>query len=351
MRRRSSGRWTRAARDWIPRWWRGDVGLPGRVLDVALGPAEAIFRVISDARNLAYDRGWASVSRAEIPVISIGNIGVGGAGKTPFAAWVGHQLLNWGHSPAIVLRGYGADELLMHRELNPTIPVFAEPRRAVAVRAAAQAGCTVAVLDDGFQHRALARDLDLLLISIDGWTSERKLLPRGPWREGDTALARAHVIVLTNKSSPAEKAGAVRKEIEALAGQRPVVVCRIEASAVSPLRDLQTLEAPSWLRGASVVAVASLADPRPFTNNLRDTGAQVELLAFPDHHEFTSSDAHFIENRAAGRSIVMTHKEAVKLRALMPEGTPAFVLHQSVHIDSGADVLETALRNALVRFR
>jgi tetraacyldisaccharide 4'-kinase len=343
--------WATGVRKWVPRWWAGNMGVPGRVLDMALWPAEFAYRIAVRARNTAYNRGWAAVSRAHIPVISIGNIGVGGAGKTPFAAWISGRLQASGHSPAIVLRGYGTDEILVHRELNPAIPVFADPRRSAAVEAAASAGCTVAILDDGFQHRAMARDLDLLLISVDSWTATRRLLPRGPWREGDAAFQRAHVIVLTNKSSSVEKCRAVRREVAASAGTRPIVECSIAPSGFSPLHDAGAMIPAYRFRDCSIVAIASLADPQPFANNLRDAGALVELIAFPDHHDFTALEASSILNRAAGRPIIMTHKEAVKLRDLLPGGTSAFVLHQRVDIESGADLLETALQNAVAARR
>ena len=187
--------------DFARQVWAGEGGAVGAALRLALAPAEAVFRGVVAARNGAYDRGWLRSERVDVPVISIGNVSVGGAGKTPFAAWLARRLADWGRKPAIALRGYGEDEIVLHRELNPDIPVFRGRRRVEAAREAVAAGRDVIVLDDAFQHRALARDLDLVLIPVEGWEPRPRVLPRGPWREGVQALARADLIVLTRKSA------------------------------------------------------------------------------------------------------------------------------------------------------
>src|SRR5690606_37512688 len=187
-------------REWVPRWWRGEAGWVGRGASAALWPAEQLFRGIVAARNRAFDSGLLRSERAPIPVISVGNLGVGGAGKTPFAAWVAGRLHEYGRRPAIVLRGYGADEILVHRELNPDVPVHAARARIEGVREAAARGSDVVILDDGFQHRAIQRDLDVVLLTADGWTGEVRLLPRGPWREDLGALRRADLVVVTRKA-------------------------------------------------------------------------------------------------------------------------------------------------------
>ena len=163
--------------------WSGGGGAVGAVLRTILAPAEAGYAAVVAARNGAYDRGWLRSERVEVPVISIGNVSVGGAGKTPFAAWLARWLTDLGRRPAIALRGYGEDEILLHRELNPDVPVFRGKRRVEAARQAVAAGRDAVVLDDAFQHRALARDLDVVLVPVEGWEPRPRLVPRGPWRE------------------------------------------------------------------------------------------------------------------------------------------------------------------------
>lgn len=333
-------------REWVPRWWRGEGGAGGWLLDRALWPAEVAYRGIVGARNLAYDRGILSQDTPRIPVVSIGNLGVGGAGKTPFAAWVAGRAVEWGRRPAIVLRGYGADEVLVHRELNPGVPVIAAPRRAEGVERAAREGCDAAVLDDGFQHRALRRSLDIVLVAAESWRPPLRLLPRGPWRESRRALERAGVVVVTRKSAPAAEAVALAAEL-ARGLAAPVAVCHVAPTRLVPLHAPGESVGLDWLSGRDLLAVASLADPRPFVSHLEEHGARVELLAFPDHHDFDAADAERIARAAGARPLAMTRKEAVKLRPLLPAGLPAMVLDQRVEVESGAAGLDRALREAL----
>ncbi len=318
------------------------------MLDALLWPAERAYGAGVGLRNLAYDRGWRRTHPAPLPVVSVGNLGVGGAGKTPFAAWLARRLREEGRLPAIAMRGYGKDEVLLHRELNPEIPVFAASLRLEAARAAADSGCEVVVLDDGFQHRALARDLDLVLVSVEGWRERRRLLPRGPWRERGTALRRAHVIVLTRKAAAGDRVAAVRGEVERLAPEVPVVECWIAPSGLARLHGGGEVGV-EVLRGTGVLAVAALAEPEPFAEQLREVGAEVELFAFPDHHPFTAREADRLLERAAGRTLVMTRKDAVKLRPLLPPSALAYILEQRVEIVEGAAVLEAALQKILPR--
>lgn len=335
-------------RDFAARVWAGEAGPGGRALDAALLPAEWAFRGIVAARNEAFERGVIEAESAGVPVISVGNLAVGGAGKTPFAAWVAARLRSWGHRPGIALRGYGGDETLLHRELNPTIPVAAAAKRVEAARELAVGGCDVVVLDDGFQHRRLARDLDIVLIAVEGWTPRPRLLPRGPWREGTPALARADVIVLTRKSAGVARARQVEAEVARAAPGKPISICHLEADRLVALHGGASREL-DWLRGRRVFAVAALAGPKPFFDALRQAGATVEEDAFADHHPFSAADAARIQALAEGRTIVMTHKDAVKLRPLLPPSTDALVLEQAVRIDTGGDALDAAIRGAMDR--
>lgn len=328
----------------MPRWWAGEAGRAGRALHATLAPAEAGYRAVVRARNGLYDHGWLKAASAPIPVVSVGNIGVGGAGKTPFAAWLAGWMDARGLEPAVVLRGYGGDEVQVHAELNPGVPVFAAARRIQGVRDAARAGRGVAVLDDAFQHRALARDLDVVLVSAEAWEAERNLLPRGPWREDATALRRADLVVVTRKSADPDRAAAVAEAVGRWVPGMPRILCALLPDGVGPLH-LQGAEegCAESLLGVPVLAVAALADPRPFAENLQAMGAEVELVAFPDHHAYTAAEAEAVLSRAAGRRVITTHKDAVKLRHLLPHGARVRVLRQRVEIERGLDRLERAL--------
>lgn len=341
-------------RAWVARWWGGGGGIPGHILDILLWPAEGLFRIAVSARNRAYDSGLFRTITATIPVVSIGNLGVGGTGKTPVAAWVARWMSTAGHQPALVLRGYGADEILVHRELNPEIPVFAAARRIDGVREAAAAGRNVAVLDDAFQHRALGRQLDLVLISADSWSDRRRLLPRGPWREGIEAVRRASLVVITRKAVDAERATRVERAVARHIPAGRIVHCRIEPTLLLPVDGGGgggadgpiPLEA---LRGRSVLAVTSLADPRPFAAHLEQAGAVVEMRVFPDHHAFTGEEVAALAAEIDGRPMVMTRKEAVKLRPLLPTDMEAWMLEQRVEFESGVERVEEALTRLVQR--
>ncbi|HET6231180.1 MAG TPA: tetraacyldisaccharide 4'-kinase [Longimicrobiaceae bacterium] len=333
-------------REWVPRWWAGDAGAAGRVLTAATLPAEAGFRAASGLRNALYDRGLSSIERVPVPVISVGNVAVGGAGKTPFSAWLVRRLSDWGRRPAIVMRGYGEDEVLLHRELNPDVPVFANVQRIVAAREAVAAGCDVIVLDDGFQHRALRRDLDIVLVSAEGWTGRRRLLPRGPWREPVTAMRRAQMVVVTRKSASPGRSAEVAAELQRLVPGVRTAECSLSPSRLVSIDGARSVGL-DWLTGRRVLAVSALADPRPFLAHLQIHAADAEAATYPDHHAFTGDDVRAILARASGRPLVMTHKDAVKLRPLLGGDAEAFVLEQSVEITSGGDVLDGLLRGVL----
>ncbi|HET7231903.1 MAG TPA: tetraacyldisaccharide 4'-kinase [Longimicrobium sp.] len=330
----------------VTRWWAGEAGTAGTVLNAALLPAEWAFRGIVRARNAAFDRGVLRAEDAGVPVISVGNVGVGGAGKTPFAAWLVARLRGWGRTPGIALRGYGDDEVILHRELNPGVRVATAARRVEAARELAAAGCDVVVLDDAFQHRRLKRDADIVLVAVETWERHPRLLPRGPWREGLAALARADAIVLTRKSASAERAREVAAEVGSAAPGKPVAICHLAADGLVALHG-GAAESLSSLAGCEVLAVAGLGMPRPFFDALRQAGAVVEEDAYPDHHPFTAADALRIVSRAAGRPVLITRKDAVKLRELIGPKPIVWVLEQAVRIESGGDALDAVLRRAL----
>jgi tetraacyldisaccharide 4'-kinase len=332
------------AAEWVPRWWSGEAGLPGRLLSAALVPAELGYRAATGIRNLGYDHGILRVARAAVPVVSVGNLGVGGAGKTPFTAWLAARLVDRGRAPAVVLRGYGADEVVLHRELNADVPVFVAPERARGAAAAVAAGCDVVVLDDGFQHRALARDLDLVLVPTEHGRGRPRLLPRGPWREAPRALRRSDAVLVTRRSAGSEEAAAVAAALRGAFPGLPVLEVGILPRGLAPLHS-GGAEPPRTLRGR-VLAVAGLADPRPFAANLRDMGAEVELAAYPDHHPYRANEVAALLRRAGDRPIVTTRKDAVKLRPLVPATAPVWVLEQRVEVRE-VEVLDGLLNAAL----
>jgi len=323
---------------WLDRWWRGEGGAAGVLLDLALFPAEQAFRGASRLYHTGYDRGWRRVHRPGVPVVSVGNIAVGGTGKTPVSRWLVEELRRRGARPALLHGGYAPDEPALHRAWYPDVPVLVDRDRARSAAAAERLGATVLVLDDAFQHRRLARDLDIVLVAAETWCDRPRLLPRGPWREPPAALARGAVVIVTRKAAPVEEA------------ERVAAAARRFAPAAIHVR--LHLCAARWVgRGAAAapapdgpaLAVAGIAHPDLFVENAVAAGAKVvATLAFPDHHAYSPGDLARIRRTAAGRPIVTTAKDAVKLEPLAAD-LPFWVLEQEVVVEAGGDALMESL--------
>lgn len=325
-------------------WWSGPQGATSRALHAAALPAELAFQGAVALRGRAYEAGLLSVHRAAVPVVCVGNLTVGGTGKTPLAAWVVSVLLGAGRTPAVVLRGYGRDEVLLHRAWHPEARVYADPDRVAAARTAAAAGADVIVADDGFQHRRLARDLDLVAVAAEQ-PFPGPLLPRGPYREPVAALRRADWVVVTRRTADAAAADRVSNAIRRLAPGVRLARARLAPAGWSTLAG-----APAQPPSGEVLAVAAVADPTAFATSVgRATGARVDLRAWPDHHEYGAEDVERIVREAGRRAVVTTEKDAVKLRAFAARLPGARVLGLRVDIEAGEAPLRAALLEAAAR--
>jgi len=287
-----------------------------------LAPASMAYHAVTSARNALYDRGTLSVARTAIPVVSIGNLAVGGTGKTPVAAWMASQLRSRGARPAIVMRGYGDDEPLVHRLLNPELPVIVNADRVAAVREAAASGCDVAILDDAFQHRRIARMEDVVLVSADRWREPVRLLPSGPWREPPASLSRATMVMVTRKAADRADAHALMRRLAPLTGTGAGAVALLELDA---LHDAVTgaVRPLSDIRGTAVLVAAGIGDPDSLAAQLQLAGARVEMRGFPDHHVYDSSDIARLAREASGVDhMLCTLKDGVKLGPRWPREAP-----------------------------
>jgi tetraacyldisaccharide 4'-kinase len=282
-----------------------------RVLLGALSPAQVAFDAVSAVRRALYRHGLFRVERAGPIVLSVGNLTVGGTGKTPVAAMLARELRRRGRQVTVALRGYGTDEVALHRRWNPDVPVFTAPRRIEAVRLAAADGADVVVLDDGFQHLAVARDLDVVLVSSEQWIAYpgHRTLPRGPYREPPTGLARADLVIVTERVVGEEALGGVVADVKRYAPNVPVLVVRLVPGRWMTL-DGHDSSPPE----GGVLAVAGIADPESFQTSLGHVlDVDPELVPFADHHEFTDAEIADLERRAGGRTLVTTEKDAVRL--------------------------------------
>jgi tetraacyldisaccharide 4'-kinase len=271
-----------------------------------------IYGALVKTRNTLYDAGVLKAVKAPLLVVSVGNIEAGGTGKTPFTMALADELFHRGRKVAIVTRGYkgmldgpiivtpqhlnkevGDEALLMARRMK--VPVIKSPNRLKgALFAYVHLGAEIIILDDGFQHRRLHRDLDIVLVGRD-ITSER-LLPAGPLREPASCLSRADIIIALK--------GADREGFKAVLKPSTLV----DTHGNTP--DL------SLLAGKRILAFCAIGRPDHFFAMLEQLGAIVERLAYQDHHCYTTADVKEIMNRASGKDLILTtEKDLVKIDA------------------------------------
>lgn len=300
-------------------------------LSTTLLPAEWLYSAVISARNLGYDARLLKSHRVSMPVISVGNVVAGGAGKTPLTRWLAEQLVARGRRPGILHGGYGTDEPRLHRQWHPDLVVVSNRDRVAGAERAIAQGADVLLLDDGFQHRRLARDFDIVLVPAD--ESAPHLLPRGPGREPFRAVRRSNFIVITRKSATPETALLMETRAHRTAPGVPTGRAHLRLTGALP--------------AIPVVVVTAIARPDLLLAQLLQTAADVQaLLAYPDHYEYSVDDAALIADRAKDRLLVTTSKDAVKLRELLPAHA-MHVLELELTFESGADLLLSALDEIL----
>ena len=336
-----------------------------------LAPLGLLYGAAMRARSALYRAGALPVYDAGAPVISVGNLTTGGTGKTPLVEWVARRLAEAGRRPCVLTRGYGranprsrvlvsdgtrllADALdggdeprLLAESLLGTAAVLSDKDRAAAARwAQAELGSDAFVLDDGFQHLRLRRDLDIVTIDATNPWGGGSLLPRGRLREPLSALRRADVCVITRADLADDVAG-LRREVMRLSGGRPVFAARARTTELRPLDDTP----PSAASGMSslsqpIAAFCALGNSQAFFAHLRAGGHSLaRTRAFPDHHRYTQKDVTALgrEARASGaRALLTTPKDAVKLRALRFD-LPCFAVEIELEFDD-----ETRLRGLIL---
>jgi tetraacyldisaccharide 4'-kinase len=331
---------------------------------LVLAGLSAPYGLVVGCRNAAYDRGLLYRARGAVPVVSVGNLTLGGTGKTPLVAWLARTVAARGVQPAIVSRGYGAargqtsDEAAELAILLPDVPHVANRDRVAAVEKAAAAGAEVALLDDGFQHRRLARDLDIVAVDATDPFGCGHLFPRGLLRESLSGLARAQAVVLTRAAAvDARRRSDIRRIFtEACGGGLPPVWMEATHRPVR-LRSATSATQPlERLVSTRVAAFAGIGNPTAFRASLTDLGANlVGFRPFPDHHAYTAADLDAIRDWAAGlraELVVTTLKDLVKVRRDRLGEAPLFALEIALEIlpsgDSPAS-LETLLKPVLTR--
>jgi tetraacyldisaccharide 4'-kinase len=313
-----------------------------------LWPLSWMFRLVVASRRGLYRLGVLKSEATPVPVVVVGNLTVGGTGKTPIAAWLAHQLTLRGHRVGVVLRGYGGrqqtaprvvapaddalevgDEALVHARRGPHVVVVGADRVAAA-RLAVEQGAQVVVCDDGLQHLRLARDYEIAVMDATRGLGNGLLLPAGPLREPATRLERVDAVVLT------ERDGAEAPTVHPL---RPYTVrARLEPGVAVNLLSGERRELESF-RGAPVHAVAGVGHPAAFFGALRARGITVEAHPLPDHARLDAKALPF----PPGATVLMTEKDAVKCAGHAEAGWWFVELEVTIARDAARELVSIVL--------
>jgi tetraacyldisaccharide 4'-kinase len=306
-------------------------------------------------RNRRYDRGRAEVHSAGVPVISVGNVTLGGTGKTPLVEWITRWVRDAGVRPAIISRGYGSksgecnDEALELELALPDVPHLQNPDRvAAALRAVAELRVQALVLDDGFQHRRLARDLDIVVIDALEPLGFGHVFPRGTLREPLIGIRRANLVVLSRADMlSTEQRWGIQERIDHYAPQ--VVWCEAEHRIAALVNSMGHRVGIDLLAGKRAAVFCGIGNPAGFRHTVAGLGCEIVLWReFPDHHNYTQQDLADLSTWAQQAEIVFcTRKDLVKVRVPALGGVPLWAVGIEVSFLGGQEALERRLANVV----
>ena len=334
---------------------QGAKNLWKRMLFLLLLPSSVFYGVIGWVRNLCYDYNLFPAHRSSLPVISVGNLAVGGTGKTPVVDWLVKKFQKKGKCPAIVSRGYAGsfggavgivstgneicmtaaecgDEPYLLAKRNPQCPVLIAKKRVDGIKALEkQSNVDVIILDDGFQHRAVNRDVDLVLLDStrplgNGWP-----LPAGNLREFPGALKRADFLLMT-RAEVQKHSDFMGFQVYNSCHQLVDVAVSLDGCVV-PVRQLKNL---------NLMAFAGIADPESFFVSLVNIGLSLKKkLSFADHADYQSQVLEQLRETAVNvDALITTEKDAVKLSADMFK-LPCYQISMNIMIDNSADLFDS----------
>jgi tetraacyldisaccharide 4'-kinase len=336
-----------------------------------LSPFSRIYQSGLKLRNFAYSHGLFKTHRLDVPVISVGNITVGGTGKTPVTLYLARQLKEdpYNQNPAVLSRGYrrrsrgfkivsegsgpvcatrvSGDEAQLYARKLKGIPVAVDNDRVHGGHALIeQFSPSVILLDDAFQHRRIHRDLDIALVDGNCHPEAQRLLPAGPLREAASALERADLIVMANHQPEEEDSQEVWDACAARFGEERLLACHTVSQRCVEYRTGEEVPLGD-LEGAHLIGFCGIARPQRFLNSLHQLGADIPyLIRFPDHHHYKTKDIERLAGaftKEGADYLITTEKDAVKLGKLF-QALPILVLEIDIEWLQGKDHLERELK-------
>jgi len=305
-------------------------------------------------RNRRYDRGRAKSFAVEVPVISVGNLSLGGTGKTPLVEWIAQRLREQQVRVAIISRGYGAedgkrnDEALQLEQSLPEVPHLQNRDRVAAARVAIdELEMQCLVLDDGFQHRRLRRDLDIVLLDACEPFGHDHVFPRGTLREPPGGLRRADVVMLSRADLiDSQQREAIRHRVRQLNPQADwLEACHEPRCLLASSGAQQPIDT---LTGQRIAAFCGIGNPQGFRHTLTATGVHTKAFReFPDHHQYTRDDIADLTRWAEDANVaavLCTHKDLVKIGIDQLGSRPLWALTVGLKITVGEELLEERLQ-------
>jgi len=345
-------------------------GAPATFVPRWLGePARRVYEAELARRNRRFDRR-IGVRRLDRPVVSVGNLSVGGTGKTPMVAHILALLRGRGHEPCVAMRGYrpssaGSDEACLYRAAFADLPIVAQADRLAGLEALLATPTPppstvgdrrgrpidVVVLDDGFQHRRIARDLDLVLIDATCDPFSDACLPAGRLREPIASLGRADAVIVTHAEAvDAEQLGCLCRRLEGI-DRPPLAITRHDWSGLLVVENGVKRDEPvRWLSDRAVVAACAIGNPGAFINRVgRSAGRLIATMVLPDHDPFRPRTISRLLRQSDGAgAIVLTAKDWVKLSQRRVQWScPVVIPRLVMRFDQGQEALESAVLRAI----
>ena len=332
------------------------VGLAATCVRGVLAAVEPLYAWYVRRRNRGYDTGQLPIARMNAPVISVGNLTVGGTGKTPLVCWLAEWLTSRDIGVTLISRGYGRtghqpnDEALELAARLPEVPHVQNADRVAAARQALAANPRqILILDDAFQHRRIARDLDIVLVDALAPFGFGRLLPRGLLREPLESLSRAQVVGLSRADAvSSQRREEIRRDVARLAPHATWIELSHRPSAlVNHAGQRAELES---LRGQNVIAFCGIGNPAGFAHTLQSAGLNVlAWREFPDHHRYPDRDLADLDRWAAGEprsaAVLCTHKDLVKISRDRLGPLPLWAVLVEIVISKGLAELQRCLES------